>query len=259
MRDNLSVASRSLGDREMKFMPTAIAAATILAASAGGVQAQSFRPLPAVVTQIPLGDDNEIAATLPFAVKVGAEPPYASVMLDQNAFIRRADGSDDFPPYFDDLEARGDTGQANYGNATVGGRAAFIATYANVGICCAPGPETALRENVQFVLIDRSDIAPGDFDVEVNTQGLARTAALNNFVIDSVMVGRAGVGSFPADNLAYRATWTMRGGALTGGTGPTLVAAAVAVPTLSEWAMILFGLILAGGAALYVQRRQFAA
>ena len=31
------------------------------------------------------------------------------------------------------------------------------------------------------------------------------------------------------------------------------------VPTMSEWAMILFGLILAGGAALYVQRRQFAA
>ena len=31
------------------------------------------------------------------------------------------------------------------------------------------------------------------------------------------------------------------------------------VPTLSEWALILFGLILAGGAALYIQRRQFIA
>ncbi len=30
------------------------------------------------------------------------------------------------------------------------------------------------------------------------------------------------------------------------------------VPTLSEWAMILFGLILAGGAALHIQRRSFA-
>lgn len=28
------------------------------------------------------------------------------------------------------------------------------------------------------------------------------------------------------------------------------------VPTLSEWAMILFGVLLAGGAALYVQRRR---
>ena len=38
-----------------------------------------------------------------------------------------------------------------------------------------------------------------------------------------------------------------------------VVAPPAAVPTLSEWAMILFGLILAGGAALYIQRRQKAA
>jgi len=31
------------------------------------------------------------------------------------------------------------------------------------------------------------------------------------------------------------------------------------VPTLSDWAMILFGLILAGGAAVYIQRREMAA
>lgn len=31
------------------------------------------------------------------------------------------------------------------------------------------------------------------------------------------------------------------------------------VPTLSEWAMILLGLMLAGGAALYIQRRHLAA
>lgn len=32
--------------------------------------------------------------------------------------------------------------------------------------------------------------------------------------------------------------------------------APAAVPTLSEWAMILFGMILAGGAGLYIQRRR---
>jgi hypothetical protein len=36
------------------------------------------------------------------------------------------------------------------------------------------------------------------------------------------------------------------------------VATPVPVPTLSEWAMILFGLMLAGGAALYIQQRQLA-
>ena len=33
----------------------------------------------------------------------------------------------------------------------------------------------------------------------------------------------------------------------------------VPVPTMSEWAMILFGLMLAGGAALYIQRRHLIA
>ena len=34
---------------------------------------------------------------------------------------------------------------------------------------------------------------------------------------------------------------------------------AAPVPTLSEWAMILFGTVLAGGAALYIQRRRLLA
>ena len=45
-------------------------------------------------------------------------------------------------------------------------------------------------------------------------------------------------------------------------TGPTVVTVAAApapVPTLSEWAMIMLGLLLAGGAAIYIQRRQFVA
>ncbi len=37
--------------------------------------------------------------------------------------------------------------------------------------------------------------------------------------------------------------------------GPAAAPPPAPVPTLSEWAMILFGLILAGGAALYIQRR----
>jgi len=35
--------------------------------------------------------------------------------------------------------------------------------------------------------------------------------------------------------------------------------AAAAIPTMSEWAMILLGLTLAGGAALYIQRRRLEA
>ena len=40
------------------------------------------------------------------------------------------------------------------------------------------------------------------------------------------------------------------------GAAANVVMGPAPVPTLSEWAMILFGTILAGGAALYIQRRQ---
>ena len=48
-----------------------------------------------------------------------------------------------------------------------------------------------------------------------------------------------------------------RQGYVPGTFGRTLVVVPPApVPTMSEWAMILFGMILAGGAALYIQRRR---
>ena len=44
-----------------------------------------------------------------------------------------------------------------------------------------------------------------------------------------------------------------------GGAAANNVVGPAPVPTLSEWAMILFGAILAGGAALYIQRRRLIA
>ena len=52
---------------------------------------------------------------------------------------------------------------------------------------------------------------------------------------------------------------TATGGALGNRTYSGTAVAPAPIPTLSEWAMILFGMILAGGAALFVQRRQTAA
>ena len=217
--------------------------------------AQSFRPLPAVTTPIPLGDDNTVAVTLPFPIKIGAEAPYTAVLISQNVEVRIPTFADRIPS-FDDFQTRADTGQANYGTSTVEGRPAFIMTHADVGYCCDVNGN---RASVQAVIIDRSDIAPGDFDVEVNSEGLFRNSLASGFFVDGVNVGRAGVGVFPAGAEAYRATWTFRDGVLTSGTGPTLVTAPAAVPTLSEWALILFGTMLAGGAALHIQRRRMIA
>jgi len=52
---------------------------------------------------------------------------------------------------------------------------------------------------------------------------------------------------------------TPGGTSATAGTGDDFTYLPAAVPTLSEWAMILFGLLLAGGAALFIQRRQLTA
>jgi len=58
----------------------------------------------------------------------------------------------------------------------------------------------------------------------------------------------------------FTCTGACTGGNFTAGrsiaTGSLVGAPVAPVPTLSEWAMILFGTILAGGAALYIQRRQ---
>lgn len=238
----------------MKLLVTAVAMATVLIA--GQAAAQSFRPLPGAADPLPLGDDNSVFVTLPFAIKMGVEAPSAAFILSQNAQMF-SPASNGITPYFDDLHARVDTGQAYYGESIVDGRPAFIATFADVGYCCG-GVE---RANVQLVVIDRSDIAPGDFDFEVNTEGLGRASHASEFWVDGVNVGRAGVSVFPMGPDAYRATWTFRDGVLTSGVGPTLMAPPqpVVVPTMTEWAMILFGLLLAGGAAVHLTRRREAA
>ncbi len=234
----------------MKLL-AAVALATSLIATAA--TAQSFRPVPAVTTALPNGDDTTFLVTLPFPIKMGAEGATDQWQLSMNALLLTPVTGSDLTPYFSDLETRADTGQANYGSSAVGGRPAFIATYDNVGYS---GVINSDRANVQLVVIDRSDLAAGDFDFEINTQGLVVPDAADDFYVDGIAIGRAGVAPFPAGAGAYRSVWTFRNGVLTSGTGPTLIAPPAAVPTLSEWAMVFFGALLAGGAALYIQRRR---
>lgn len=69
----------------------------------------------------------------------------------------------------------------------------------------------------------------------------------------------AGVFGLSASTVTYTGGDNASPKVLTAGVRPTLtVTAPTPVPTLSEWAMILLGTILAGGAALYIQRRQVA-
>lgn len=64
----------------------------------------------------------------------------------------------------------------------------------------------------------------------------------------AIRAGQGLQGAFSANRVSPRA--------LAGSMTYSLPVTAAPVPTLSQWALILFGAILAGGAALYVQRRR---
>lgn len=84
-------------------------------------------------------------------------------------------------------------------------------------------------------------------EITLNAQGLVLVNAARGSTITLGFLNETISG--PGDYLFH----------LTGSTTPrqiVLTAAPAPVPTMTEWAMILFGSILAGGAALYIRRRQ---
>ena len=84
--------------------------------------------------------------------------------------------------------------------------------------------------------------------------GLSATAGLAGAIGGTDRCSVAGAaGSVGTVDLAAAPGATVTGSLISGSPLPP---APAPVPTLSEWAMILFGTLLAGGAALYIQRRQ---
>ncbi len=69
-------------------------------------------------------------------------------------------------PYWGDVDTRGTgSGLVQYGTDTVGGHAAFGVNWPSVGYYDG---ETDKLNTFQLVLIDRSDVGTGDFDIEFN-------------------------------------------------------------------------------------------
>lgn len=65
-------------------------------------------------------------------------------------------------------------GTVTYGTATVGGRSAFFATWDAVGYCCN---NTDKLNTFQLVVIDRSDVSAGSFDIEYNYNSIFKDPA----------------------------------------------------------------------------------
>ena len=69
-------------------------------------------------------------------------------------------------PFFADVDTRNAaSGITNFGNGTVDGRQSFLVNWPDVGYFNSRADR---RNNFQLVVINRSDIAPGDFDIEFN-------------------------------------------------------------------------------------------
>lgn len=85
-------------------------------------------------------------------------------------------------PFFADIDTRTGTtpplaGKVTYGQSTVDGRPAFGVNWFNV--FCFAGNSLDLLNTFQLVLIDRSDINPGDFDIELNYDEVIWDTALS--------------------------------------------------------------------------------
>lgn len=74
-------------------------------------------------------------------------------------------------PFFADVDTRGaGSGLVQYGQDTIGGRNAFGVNWIDVGYY---GARTDKLNSFQLIIIDRSDIAAGDFDFEFNYDSIA--------------------------------------------------------------------------------------
>lgn len=72
-------------------------------------------------------------------------------------------------PFFADVDTRGaGSAQVTYGTGTVDGRQAFGVNWDNVGYFNSGTGGTDRLNSFQLVLVDRSDIGAGEFDMEFN-------------------------------------------------------------------------------------------
>lgn len=71
-------------------------------------------------------------------------------------------------PFFADVDTRNHGNPVTYGTGTVNGRDAFAVNWIDVDYFASSPTHGNQLNTFQLVLIDRSDIAPGDFDIEFN-------------------------------------------------------------------------------------------
>lgn len=92
---------------------------------------------------------------------------FNSALWTYTPFNLTSTGSVIIAPFFADVDTRSAGDPVRYGTGTVDGRAAFGATYRNVD-CYYSSTSRTVRNHFQVIIINRSDIGSGDFDIEFN-------------------------------------------------------------------------------------------
>jgi uncharacterized repeat protein (TIGR01451 family) len=141
----------------------------------------AFRNLPGFSNNILPGNDDDSTGSVPmnltlnfFGVQVSSvfvnnngNVTFDSALGTFTPFPLTSTNQQIIAPYFSDVETDFPTsGLVTYGNDTVNGRPAFGVNWPNVEYF-GEGPATLL-DLFQVILVDRSDVGSGDFDIEFN-------------------------------------------------------------------------------------------
>jgi hypothetical protein len=123
-------------------------------------------------------DDGSVGSALPFTINFFGNS-YSALFINNNGNVTFDSALGTFTPFpinttnrviiapfFADVDTRGSgSGIVTYGSGTVDGRPAFGVNWVDVGYYSGHFDKL---NSFQLVIIDRSDIDPGDFDFELN-------------------------------------------------------------------------------------------
>jgi hypothetical protein len=170
----------------------------------------------------PEDDDPSSNATLPFAISYYGVT-YSNLFVNNNGNVTFDSSQWAYTPtplsklnirviapYWADVDTRGaGSDVVTYGNGTVDGHGAFGVDWVNVGYY---QQHTDKLLSCQLVIIERSDIAPGDFDMEFNyyqvqwewgdvSSGYPARVGYSDGVDDYELVGSGVDGAFQDTNV----------------------------------------------------------
>jgi hypothetical protein len=198
-------------------------------------------------TVTPRNDDVYVSnAAIGFTVRVGTGTT-GLLGFSNNGYanLSTAGGALNLYTFLADLDTRNPaTSPVTYGTSVVGGRSAFAVNWLNVGYFFNGGPAV----NAQLVLIDRSDIALGDFDFEYNYGDMSQAWYGEVMAFGDTRNWSAPENGGPMSALSNRRyAFAVRSGVHSDGVNVT---AASTVPEPGTWALLGTGLLAVGGMRL---------